>query len=341
MPHVIKVTKSDIQIPCQDGDSILQAITLAGYEVPYSCRTGVCGSCKGQLLSGQVDQPHALESISREEREVGYTLFCQAKPISDIEISPISIIKVDRAAPKVIDAKVYRFTRITPDVTVLDLRFPAGKRIQFKAGQYLDVMMESGLKRSYSMANEPKKNDGVTLHIRHVPDGRFTEYLEKQIQPGMTLKLELPLGSFYLREESLQAPLIFLASGTGFAPVKSILEDMFRQGSTSQPISLYWGGRTKSDLYMSELPQQWAAQYENFKFIPVLSEENNGNDRTGFVHHAVMEDFPSLKSHHVYACGVPAMVNAAKTDFVEQAGLDTSQFFADIFVVSGGTQSKT
>lgn len=335
MPYIIKVANSDIQIPCKEGDSILQAVTHAGYEIPYSCKTGICGSCKGQLVAGEVDQPREFESLSLDEREKGLTLFCQAKPISNIEILPLSIIKIDKSVPKIIEAKIYRATQVTADVTILELRFSAGKRVQFKAGQYLDVIMDDGSKRSYSMANQPKKNDGVTLHIRHVSGGKFTSYLEDQVKPGMVLKVELPFGNFYLRDESLQVPLIFLASGTGFAPIKSILEDVFRQELSSQPIYLYWGGRTKADLYMSDLPEQWAAQHENFKFIPVLSEENNGLDRTGFVHKAVMDDFPSLKNHHVYACGVPAMVNAAKSDFIEHSEINANQFFADVFLVSG------
>jgi NAD(P)H-flavin reductase len=281
-----------------------------------------------------------LESISKEECDKGFTLFCQAKPLSNIEISPISIIKVDKAAPITIDAKVYRVTRKPPDVTLLELRFPAGKRVQFKAGQYLDIILENGLRRSYSMANQPKKNDGVNLHIRHVAGGEFTKILEGGIAAGATIKLELPLGSFYLRDVSLNAPLILIASGTGFAPLKSIMEDLLRQGEISRQIHFYWGGRKKSDLYMSELPEQWAAQHKNFKYIPVLSEEDNGQDRTGFVHKAVMEDFPSLKDHHVYACGVPIMVNSAKEDLVKYCELDSSKFFADIFVVSGENQSK-
>jgi ferredoxin len=174
MSYIIKVSDSDIQIPCQEGDSILQAVTQAGYEIPYSCKTGICGSCKGQVLAGQVDQPTTFESVSHEERERGLTLFCQAKPTSDIEILPISIIKIDRAAPKVIEAKVYRVTRVTADVTILELRFSAGKRLKFKAGQYLDVIMEDGLRRSYSMANQPKKK--WRTYICHVPEGSFMLY---------------------------------------------------------------------------------------------------------------------------------------------------------------------
>ncbi|HCN89669.1 MAG TPA: flavin oxidoreductase [Oxalobacteraceae bacterium] len=331
MAYTVHVAQSDITFDCVEGMTILDAAKNAGYELPYSCRSGICGSCKGKLLSGSADMPGSSETLSREERDAGYTLFCQARPISDIEIGPRSITKLDPNAHKTVDAKVYRVTRVTDDVSLVQLRFPAGTRVKFKAGQYLQVLMQDGARRSYSMANPPHQSDGVQLHIRHVPGGRFTGYLESGIAPGDVVRLELPFGDFWLRETS-DRPLIFVASGTGFAPIKSILEDMFKRGKPSMPIRLYWGGRKSKDIYLADLPAKWEQQYLNFTFIPVLSEEDNGVARTGFVHRAVMEDFPSLAGHEVYACGVPVMINAARHDFITECGLPPGDFFCDAFV---------
>lgn len=337
MPYSVHVVDSDIHFECADGETILQAATRAGYELPYSCRSGVCSSCKGKLLSGDVALTAPADSLSREEQALGYTLFCQARPASDVLIAPLSIARIDPSARKTLDAKLFRLVRVSQDVSLLELRFAAGTRVRFKAGQYLQVVMQNGARRSYSMANPPHKSDGVQLHVRHVPGGCFTNWLETQASTGTMLTLEMPFGNFFLRELPA-TPIVFVASGTGFAPIKSILEDLFRHGNPKMAISLYWGGRTRRDLYMADLPTQWAAKYDNFCFVPVLSEEDNGCDRTGLVHRAVMEDFGSLANHHVYACGVPAMINAARNDFVAHRGLPDEAFVCDAFVIAGSTE---
>lgn len=332
MSYLIRVAQSDIEFECAEGTSILEAARKGGYELPYSCRTGICGSCKGHLVSGSVNMPGTSEALSSEERAAGYTLFCKARPTSDVEIGARYITKLDPNAHQTVDAKVYKITRVTDDVTVLQLRFSAGKRVRFKAGQYLQVLLADGSRRSYSMANPPHQNDGVQLHVRHLPGGRFSNYLELTAATGDIVKVEMPFGDFYLRENTGK-PLVFVASGTGFAPIKSILEDMFKRGALQRPITLYWGARCKADLYQPELPEKWAKQYPGFRFISVLSEEDDGASRTGFVHRAVVEDFPSLAGYEVYACGVPAMITAARNDFTGQCGLPTDAFFCDAFVI--------
>lgn len=338
MAYTIHIAQSDIRFDCAEGSTILDAARQAGYELPYSCRTGICGSCKGKILQGEIEAGSHTEALSEEEKAAGYALFCQARPCSDVEVGARSITKLDPNAHKLVNAKVYKVSRVSADVSVLQLRFPAGTRVKFKAGQYLQVLLADGARRSYSMANPPHQSDGALLHIRHVPDGRFSGYLESGIAAGDVITLEMPFGDFYLREDS-DKPLVFVASGTGFAPVKSILEDMFKKGKPTRPITLYWGGRKAGDLYQSELPAKWAQQYPEFTFIPVLSEEDNGRDRTGFVHQAVLDDFTSLAGHEVYACGVPAMINAARHDFVSQRGLPADAFYADAFVVTVPTDS--
>jgi len=331
----IIVDGTDIEFDCADGQSILAAARSAGFELPYSCRNGICGSCKGIIAEGDYELQSSVDGVlTQQELTEGWSLFCQASPTSDVRIKVDSIQKIDPDATKTVEAKLYRLERVTDDVSVLSLRFPAGVRVKFKAGQYLQLQLESGEVRSYSMANPSHQTDAAQLHVRHVPGGAFSSYLENHASVGDFLKLELPLGSFYLR--STDNPLLFVVSGTGFAPVKSMIETLIKQGFPDVPIYLYWGGRRKADLYMADLVQRWAAKYSNFKFIPVFSEAFEDTDRSGFVHQAVVEDFPSLEGFDVYACGVPAMVNAARRDFVDMCQLPSKSFFCDAFVYSSG-----
>jgi NAD(P)H-flavin reductase/ferredoxin len=336
MSYTVHVANSDIAFECATGMTILDAAKAAGYEIPYSCRNGVCGSCKGRILSGSAELPAGVEGVTAQEQAAGYTLFCQARPCSDLEIGVRDIARIDPNARKLVAAKVYRATRVGDDVTLLQLRFSAGTRVKFKAGQYLQIVLEDGSRRSFSMANPPQQSDGAQLHIRHLAGGKFSSYLESGPQAGDIVQVELPFGDFYLRESSDQ-PIVFVASGTGFAPIQSILEDTFRRKLFSRPMTLYWGARRRQDLYLADLPMKWAQQHPHFTFIPVLSEpDGTWTGRTGFVHHAVMQDFPSLAAHQVYACGVPVMINAARQDFVEQCALPSDAFFCDAFVTERG-----
>jgi len=321
MTFTIRVADTDIAFPCDAGTTILEAARRAGYEMPYSCQRGACASCRGLVRSGEVETPYP-EDI--------YILFCQTRPKSDLEIVPREIRRIDPAEKSAIDAKVLRVTEAADDVRIVQLRFPPGVRVKFKAGQYLDVILPDGAKRSFSMANAPQQSDVAVLHVRVVPGGRFSEEVLPGLAAGDTLRVELPSGDFWLREGD--KPVVFVASGTGFAPVKSILEDAFRKGATRQ-MALYWGARRKNDLYLSDLPEKWAAQHANFRFVPVLSEPDaDWAGRAGFVHRAVMEDYASLAGCAVYACGVTAMVDAARHDFTSHRGLAADDFYCDVFV---------
>ncbi|MDB5852003.1 MAG: flavin oxidoreductase [Herminiimonas sp.] len=341
MNHTIRVAQTDIQFDCVEGDTVLQAAKAAGYELPYSCRSGICGSCKGKVLSGSLHNAGAGEALTPEELASGHALFCQARPQSDIDIAVHSIERIDPNARKTVEAKIYRMTRVTEDITLLQLRFPAGVRVKFKAGQYLHVLLDDGSRRSFSMANPPQQSDGAMLHVRHMKEGKFSGWLASQAAVGDKLKVELPFGDFRIQEDAAvegaqnlahARPAVLIASGTGFAPIKSILEDLFRRGTPTRPMALYWGGRMLQDLYMKDLPEKWAQQHALFRFVPVLSEEVVEGVRSGLVHKAVMQDFPSLAGHEVYACGVPAMINAARLDFTRECGLDPDDFHCDAFV---------
>ena len=332
MTFQVRVNSSDIVFDCDSNQNILDAALKAGYELSFSCLKGVCGSCKAKVISGDVTASFGEGTLTAEELENGFSLLCQARPCSNVGLEVASIKKFDPNAIKRIKAKLQKIERLTEDVSILNLRFPAGIKVPFKPGQYLRVVLSCGETRCYSMANPGTQKDAVQLHVRHVPGGVFSNYLEISAAVGDILDIELPVGDFYLRPSS--KPLIFLASGTGFAPIKSIFESMVKAGAPERSVYLYWGGRRKVDLYMYDLARTWERTVENFKFVPVLSDEDNGNDRTGFVHQAVLSDFDSLSDYEVYACGAPAMIAAARTDFLSHRALPTEHFYCDAFVTS-------
>jgi NAD(P)H-flavin reductase/ferredoxin len=341
MSHNIQIQGHDIAFSCEQAITVLDGALAAGYEIPYSCRTGICGSCRGQVVSGEV-KGGTGPGLSEEELRDGQVLLCQAKPCSDLTVAVREIHKRDKSAIKTVNAKVYRMTRAASDVTILQLRFPAGIKVKFKAGQYLSVKLPDGSFRQFSMANPPHQNDGIELHIRHVPGGKFCHYLENGLKAGDQIEVSVPYGDFYLREEN-DSPIVLLASGTGFAPIKSIVEDAVKRKLTRSMV-LYWGARKQEDLYKMDLPQKWATQLPWFGFVPVLSDAGPAHGwegRTGFVHQAVLDDIPSLAGHEVYACGSPAMITAARHAFVEQRGLNHDAFYCDAFVPTAATGPDT
>jgi CDP-4-dehydro-6-deoxyglucose reductase len=210
---------------------------------------------------------------------------------------------------------------------LLQLKLPANERLQFLAGQYIEFLLKDGKRRSFSMATAPHADELIELHVRHVAGGQFTDHVFGKMKERDILRFEGPLGTFFLREDS-DKPIVFVASGTGFAPIKAIIEHAVHKG-IARPMTLYWGGRRPKDLYMDALAKQWP-----IKYVPVISEaqpEDAWTGRTGFVHRAVMEDFPDLSAHQVYACGVPIMVDSARRDFVQKCGLPETEFYADSF----------
>ncbi|WP_291129284.1 2Fe-2S iron-sulfur cluster-binding protein [Hydrogenophaga sp.] len=331
--HLIHIAGLGTTVPCTEGQTVLDAVRQAGYEMPFSCNSGICASCKGRVVSGRVNPGAAGDhTLSADEIAHGQVLFCQARPLTDIEIEPRQIEKTDPNARRQLDARVMRIDFPAPDVARLKLRFPAGEKVKFKAGQYLQVLLPDGQRRSFSMANPPHQNDGAELHIRLLESGAFSQTLTHALKVGDTLPVELPHGDFFLREDS-DAPIVMLASGTGFAPIKSMVEDGLRQGQRRE-IALYWGARTEKDLYLLDLARGWGQQ-AGLRFVPVLSEPDAGwTGRIGFVHQAVLQDHDSLAGHQVYACGAPAMVSAARSDFVATRGLPPDAFFCDAFVVA-------
>jgi CDP-4-dehydro-6-deoxyglucose reductase/3-phenylpropionate/trans-cinnamate dioxygenase ferredoxin reductase subunit len=333
MTFTVRVADSEISFPCEPREFVLDAAERAGYSMPSSCRKGACNTCEAGLLEGEVEQRGRGRRTGRD----GLALMCRSQPRADITIRPKRFERIDIFRRKTITARIFRLARPAPDVTMLALRFPIGLRAPFKAGQYLQVVLDDDDRRNFSMANAARDNDGAELHIRHVPGGTFSVKTLSGLSAGDALQVELPYGDFYLRAS--ERPVILLASGTGFAPIKSIIETAIHAGN-SRPMHLYWGARTREDIYLAELPSRWAARLSWFSFTPVLSEPSSSwTGRTGLVHDSVREDRNDLSGHEIYACGNPLMVSAAQTHFTAGHGLPDAQFFADAFVESGTSAS--
>lgn len=335
MIYQVRVANSDIAFPCASDETVLDAAERAGFAIPYSCRKGVCNTCEGGLVAGEAMLPGTGPARGKSDA----VLMCRAKPRSDLEIQPK---RIERRAPpvrKVLDATVFRLARPALDVAILNLRFAIGTRAKFKAGQYLQLILPDGERRNFSMANAPQANDGVELHIRHIPGGHFSETVLATVKPGDTLEVELPYGDFFVRDGS-PAPIILLATGTGFAPIKSIVEDALKRGNR-RAMRLYWGARERADLYLADLPQKWAGRTSWFSFVPVLSEpDGDWQGRTGLVHQAIMADYADLSDVEVYACGNPLMIAAAQDGFIRQRRLPEQHFYCDAFVPSGTAETE-
>jgi CDP-4-dehydro-6-deoxyglucose reductase, E3 len=333
MRHRVTVQPSGNVFEVPEGDTILAAALNEGFHLPYGCRNGACGSCKGKVLAGEIDYgKYQHGALSDDERAAGYALFCQARPLSELTIESREIGAVKDIVVKKLPCRVNKIERVTDDVVILQLKLPATERLQFLAGQYIEFILKDGTRRSFSMANAPHDDEFLQLHVRHVPGGSFTEHVFKTMKERDILRFEGPLGSFFLHESD--KPIVFVASGTGFAPIKAIIESAFKH-EIARPMTLYWGGRRPKDLYLDALARQWASDWPAlFEYVPVISDalpEDAWTGRTGFVHRAVMADMPDLSGVQVYACGVPIMVESARRDFTHECGLPIDEFFADSF----------
>lgn len=337
MSFKVTVQPSSHQFTVQEGQTVLDAALVAGIVLPYSCRNGACSTCKGRVVEGSFEAGSSpAQILDANELAQGYTLFCQARPTSDLIIEAHEVRMASDIQIRKMPSRVMGMNKISDDVMVVKLQLPAADPFRFYAGQYLEFILKDGRRRSYSMATPPNPENLVELHFRHMPGGVFTDHVfgvgSTQMKIREILRVEGPFGSFFLREES-DKPIVFLASGTGFAPIKAIVEYMISQGIKRKAV-LYWGGRRPADLYLSDLARQWVQTLPDFSYIPVVSDalhEDAWTGRTGFVHKAVQEDIPDLSGYQVYACGAPVMVESARKDFTSQNGLPEEEFFADAF----------
>ena len=323
--------------PVQLDETILDASLKAGIILAYGCKNGACGSCKAKVIDGNVTMgPHNASTLTEEEKQRKVTLLCCSFPQSDCLISAREIEAGDIPIKK-IPCRVNSLEQSAADVMVLKLQLPSTEKFLFRAGQYIEFLLKDGVRRAYSIATPPHHEGPLELHIRHMPGGLFTDHVfganpNSQMKVKDILRFEGPMGSFFLREDS-QKPMIFIASGTGFAPIQAIIEHSLHEKMT-RPIHLYWGGRRPQDLYFHEKCLAWAKENSHIKYIPVISnalEEDQWNGRSGFVHNAAMEDFPNMSEFQVYACGAPIVISSAQKDFTAKCHLPEDEFYADSF----------
>ncbi|MDO9402665.1 MAG: CDP-6-deoxy-delta-3,4-glucoseen reductase [Polaromonas sp.] len=317
-------------------EALLAAAIRQGIGLPYGCKDGACGSCKCRMLEGSVlHGEHQVKALSPDEEAKGFILTCCAVAQTDVVLESRQVTDESAFPIKKMPVRVNSLAKTSHDVMVVRLQLPASDVFKYHAGQYVEFLLRDGDRRAYSMGNAPHTqatSPGVELHIRHMPGGKFTDHVFGAMKEKEILRIEGPYGSFFLREDS-DKPMVLLASGTGFAPIKALIEHIQFKGIT-RPAVLYWGGRRPGDLYMDEWVQAKAAEMPNFSYVPVISnalEEDHWTGRTGFVHSAVLEDFPDLSGHQVYACGAPIVVESAQAAYTA-AGLPAEEFYADSFV---------
>jgi len=328
MSFTVHVEPSGHQFEVADGETILAAALRHNVGLAYGCRNGKCGSCAAQLLDGAVgypgEAPPALEGAAE-----GTCICCQAVPRSDLRLQAREVERAAELEVRILPCRVVRIDHLAHDVIRLYLKLPEQQRLQFLAGQYLEFLLADGRARAFSIANAPHDDELIELHLRHVPGGRFTDHVFSQMREKAILRIRAPLGTFVLREDSPR-PMLFVAGGTGFAPIKGMIEHAFHVG-IQRPMHLYWGVRAERDLYMPELPRQWAQAHPNFRFTAVLSEPDPGwQGRRGFVHAAVLADYPDLADIDVYMAGPPVMIEAARDGF-SAAGLPLDRLYSDAF----------
>ncbi len=329
MSHRISLQPGNHTFEADDDQTVLEAALAAGLLLPHGCRDGACGACKGRVLEGEVEHAeHASGALSEAERAEGLALFCCARPRGDLVVQARSVTRAGDIQVKKLPCRVQKLERLAEDVMRIELKLPASENFAFRAGQYIDILLADGQRRSFSIANAPHDAGHLELHVRRIDGGRFTGHVFETMIEKEILRFEGPLGSFFLREDSTR-PIVMVAGGTGFAPIKGIVEHAIRIG-LQRPITLYWGARRRDGLYLDALARSWEAALPGLRYVPVLSDEA-WEGRGGLVHQAVLEDFADLSAHEVYACGAPALIDAARADFCGGRGLPEDAFFADAF----------
>ncbi len=328
MSFKVRLAPSGREYLVEVGETLLAAALRQAVVLPYGCRNGQCGSCMGQIASGRVHYP-SEKTEGLKDQGPDACLTCQAVPLSDLELRVQEVARAAEIQVRVLPCRVERKEILSHDVIRLYLKLPEGQRLQFFAGQYLNFLLSDGRRRAFSIANAPHDDALIELHVRHVPHGSFTDYVFDRMKERAILRIEAPLGTFFLREEG-DRPLILVGGGTGFAPLKGMIEHAFHVG-LRRPMHLYWGVRSRHDLYLPDLPERWARDHANFRYTPVLSEPDpDWTGRRGFVHQAVMADYPDLSEFDVYLSGPPVMVQAGRQGFVAQ-GASPERIFSDTF----------
>ncbi len=333
MTYRISLQPDGHQFDAEADQTVLEAALAADLLLPHGCRDGACGTCKGKVLEGEVDYGiYSENALTDAEREAGLALFCCARPLGDLVLEARNVTRAADIPVKKLPCRVQKLDRLAADVMLVDLKLPASEAFRFRAGQYIDILLAGGQRRSFSIANAPDDAAHLELHVRRIEDGKFTNHVFDTMKEKDILRFEGPLGSFWLREDSAR-PIVMVAGGTGFAPIKSNVEHMIARGLT-RPVTLYWGARDRAGLYLDALARSWEAALPGLRYIPVLSDlgpEDDWDGRRGLVHQAVLDDLGDLSGHEVYACGAPGMIAAARNSFTTERALPEDQFFADAF----------
>ncbi len=328
----VTVRPSGRRFVCRPGENVLAAALRQGVVLPYSCKNGSCASCRCRLESGTVDYPvNPPDGLDDDQILDGQALLCQAVARTDLEVSIREIEQVADIPVRTFPARVESRELLSPTVMQLKLKLPSAARLQFLAGQYLDILLPGGKRRAFSIASPPSQTEFLELHVRHVDGGGFTGHVFNDMKLREILRMEGPLGTFFVRHDEPERPIVMMGGGTGLAPLKSMLEDLLRQGD-DRPVTLYWGARTRDELYQDDLLREWAGRFDHIHYLPVLSEENetDWSGRRGWVHESVLADFPDLSSVDLYMSGPPAMIDAGRHAFLD-AGLPEHRLFYDSF----------
>jgi len=325
MAHRVLWLQAQCSFEIEDGETVLDAARRQGVDLPHECTFGGCGTCRMTVLEGRVRYDELPLALTEEECAQGIGLACQALADTDLVIGIETAV---HSAPTVLDAVVQELRPLAPDVQLLRLALPQDHGVVYQPGQYLNIRLEDGGHRSFSMANPPA-GTAVELQIRRIEGGRFTDRVLAGLRAGDRLQVEMPHGAFYYRERDYQ-PMVFAATGTGLAPIKAILESLL-DNDDCPPSRLYWGMRSQRDLYLLDEIAAWSGRLYEFEFIPVLSRPAAGwQGRTGYVQDAILQDLPDLSEHALYLCGSPNMIQDAKTRFT-QAGANPDRIYADSF----------
>ena len=330
--HHVQLAGSAKSFDVLPDETILAAARRAGLALPYSCLSGNCGSCKGSLIEGSVDYPYnPPTALSQGERDAGQALLCQAVPVSDLMLAIREVDAIAGIPIRQLAVKVVARNRLCDDVMELKLLPARREAFNYLPGQYLDILLPEGKRRAFSIANAPHQGPTLDLHIRRVAGGGFTEFVFDELRLGQVLRIEAPLGTFVPREGG-DRPIILMAGGTGFAPIKAIVEHLIER-HTHRALHIYWGARHVSDLYLDALCQQWQADHANLRYTPVLSEASKlerNQFRSGPVHEAVLKDFPDLARFDIYMSGPPPMIEAGRRAFAA-ANLPEDRLYYDSF----------
>jgi CDP-4-dehydro-6-deoxyglucose reductase len=323
-------------------ESVLSAALRAGLNLPHSCKGGHCASCRARVLSGSCAYPGERPAgITEQEAEAGDVLLCQARALTDLAVEAREMQPAPDVEVKSLPCRIDRMERLADDVMAVFLRLPAVEELHYRAGQYLDVMLSEGRRRSFSIASAPADGKLIELHVRRASAAGFTGQLFDNLRVGTLLRIEGPLGQFWFRGESPR-PAVMVGGGTGYAPLRAMVRQLLASGDR-RPLTLYWGVRTQGDLYEDRWLRELAASRPGFRYRPVLSERAAGVPsaalQSGLVHEAVLGDAPDLANRDVYASGPPAMIEAVRASFAAH-GLPREQLFFDSFDYAPDTLAR-